>query len=249
MAAPTPPAVVLPRWLILAGSAVILLHLAAIVANTLATTSGPWPSPEGGNMSPPPQFAFSVTEISAGGTKLIPAYLQAIKMTHTYHLATSRPAQPGAFFEVRLRDAEGNDLGTRKFPDPEANFWVRHRQSLLAQGLADDMPVVPPQTEAVAAPNKEAPHVLIWDGTPSGLRLRSVPEHLLPRDRPVFRPSDWSMLLARSYGRRLIRTTGANTVEIVRHSRDPYPPMVLFIDNAPAGAFEELVSTYAEVSK
>lgn len=250
MAAPTTPAS-LPRWLILVVSAAILIHLTAVVVNTLATTSGPWPTPEGGNISPPPQFAFSLTEFKVGDTRLIPAYLQALKMTHTYHFATSRPSQPGAFFEVRLRDKDGKDLGTRRFPDPAANFWVRHRQSILAQSLADDLPVTPPQTEVVAAPNRELPEVLIWDADSNapGLRTRSVKEHLIPRDRPVFRPSEWSMLLARSFGRHLLRDTGATRVEVVRHTRDPYPPMVLFIDSPPAGVFEELVSTFPEVTQ
>lgn len=251
MSSPTPQPVALPRWLIIVGSIAILLHLTAIVGNVLATTSGPWPTPEGGNMSPPPQFAFSLTEIKVNDVKVIPAYLQGLKFTHTYHFATSRPSQPGAFFEVRLRDAEGKEIRTEKFPNPQANYWVRHRQSLLAQGLADDMPVVRPTTELVAAPNQEAPNAMIWEGgaTP-GLRLRTVPQHLIPNDRPVFRPTDWALLLAKAYGRHLLRATPeAASAEVIRHTRDPYPPVVLFIDTAPPGAFEELISYFGEVTR
>jgi hypothetical protein len=83
---------------------------------------------------------------------------------------------------------------------------------------------------------------------PHRLRLKSVPQHLAPRDRSVFRPSEWSLLLARSYARHLCRAHGAASAEIVRHTREAIPPAVLFFDDAPPEAFEELVSTFGEVS-
>ena len=83
-----------------------------------------------------------------------------------------------------------------------------------------------------------------------GLVIRQVPEHLVPRDRPVFRPGDWSLLLARSYARHLCRAHGAASCEIVRHSQEPIPPMVLFVgDNIQAGAFDELISNFGEMKK
>lgn len=240
---PSPPAIAAPRWLIYLGSALIVLHFVAVLSNVLAAPSGPWPTPDGANMSTPPQFAFTLNGYAAG-------YLQALKLTHNYHFNTSRPGLPGVFLEVRLKDAEGRETAKLRFPDEKANFWVRHRQALLAQALADDMPVMPPRTEVIAAPNREIPTVLIWDsGETSGLKMRRVPEHLIPRDRPVFRPSEWSLLLARSYGRHLCREHDAASVELVRHTREPFPPAVLFMDSAPAGAFEELISHFGEFSK
>jgi hypothetical protein len=171
-------------------------------------------------------------------------------MTHNYHFASNRPGPPGVSFEVQLRDGAGRPLGTIRIPDQSANFWVRHRQGLLAQALADDRPVRPGGSEVLAAPGQPGPVVWVW--VPAGdemLRLRPVPEHLVPRDRPVFRPSEWSLLLARSYVRHLCRLYGAATGELVRHTREPVPPAVLSGDEPPADAFVELLSNFGELPR
>jgi hypothetical protein len=174
--------------------------------------------------------------------------LKFLKMTHNYHFATNRPGAAAAYLEVRLKDASGNEVATVKFPDDGANFWVRHRQSVLVSWFTDDVPVMPPQGEVVAAPHQQVPTVTIWDSTgPRRLRLRTVPEHLIPRDRPVYRPSEVSMLLARSYARYLCRLYGAASADVVRHSKEPIPPVVLFQDDTPAGAFDELVSDFGKL--
>src|SRR5262249_51306775 len=139
-----------------------------------------------------------------------------------------------------------------KIPDPEANFWVRHRQSLLAQALADDEPVPPPQGEKVAAPGQQTRTVEIWDEVEKGvprLAIKKVPEHLIPRDRPVFRPSEWSLILAQSYARYLCRTHGADKAEIIRHTQEAIPPGVLFGPEPPPGAFPVLTSNFGEYPK
>jgi hypothetical protein len=76
--------------------------------------------------------------------------------------------------------------------------------------------------------------------------LTEVAQHQVPRDHPVEQPSEWALLLARAYGRYLCRTHGAAKVELVRHSRGPIPPAVLFIDNVPAGNFDELLSNFGD---
>jgi hypothetical protein len=145
-----------------------------------------------------------------------------------------------------------------------ANPWVRHRQELLASALAPDVPVEPPAGEMLAAPGGNVPTVAIWsppgDGAPTKiqeeaagdgkmqLRLRTVPQHLIPRARPVFRPTDWAVLLARSYGRYLCRTHGAPTAEVVRITREPLHPSVLFNSQQAAPAFDELLASFGEVS-
>jgi hypothetical protein len=170
-----------------------------------------------------------------------------LKLTHNYHFTTNRPGVSAASVEIRLRDAEGRPLETLTLPDRRANFWVRHRQALLAQGLTDDLPVQPRAGEAIPAPGRPVAAVAIWDvAEGSNLRLRSVAEHLVPRDRPVFRPSPWSLLLARSYARYLCRARGAASAEVVRLSREPVAPDVLFEDEPPAGAFDTLVSNFGE---
>ena len=80
---------------------------------------------------------------------------------------------PNAFFEVHLKDEQGQVLTTLKFPDDNANFWVRHRQNLLARALADDQQVEASGGERVAAPGHKAPSLFIWElGGPRRLRPR-----------------------------------------------------------------------------
>jgi hypothetical protein len=150
------------------------------------------------------------------------------------------------YLEIRLRDSAGGPLTSVRIPDEAASHWVRLRQQLLVRGLIPDQPVIPRPGEAVAAPGRDVPAVPIWDmAEPQHLRLQRVPEHLLPRDRPVSRPSEWALLLARSYARHLCRVHGASSAELVRHTRYPIPPAVLF-EEPPPGAFEELIAHFGE---
>jgi hypothetical protein len=223
---------------------VIAAHLLAVVTGVLAAPSGPWPSPtEGASMAPPPQFAFRVSD------KLTFPYLRILKLTHNYHFPSNRPAHPGVCFEVRLKDEAGKEVATVQIPDAAANRWVRHRQVLLAQGLGEDQPVLPPPGELIAAPGREVPKAQYWEPVGLGrLRLRSVDVNQVPRDRPVMGPSDWSLLLARSYTRYLCRTHGAARAEILRHHQDPIPPTVLFLDTIPSGAYDPVVSEWGELT-
>jgi hypothetical protein len=177
-----------------------------------------------------------------------PYYLRPLHLTHNYHFQSSETEFPAVFFEVRLRDGKGNLVKTLRFPDKDANFWVRHRQSLLAQGLGDDRPVAPPRGESIPAPGKKMREVTIWQSEPGDkeLKLQAVPENLLPRDRPAFQPSPWSLLLARSYARHLCREYGAASAEVIRHSRDAVVPAVLFQREFPPGTFEELICNFGE---
>ncbi|MBI2477827.1 MAG: hypothetical protein HYV60_04025 [Planctomycetia bacterium] len=234
-----------PSWVVVLASVAIAAHLLAVVIVVLAAPSGPWPADGGSTLSTPPQFAYSLNT-------LLPAqYLQSLGMLNHYHFDSNRPAVPAASFEVRLKDASGKHLTTVKFPDGDNNHSVRHRQSLLARGLADDQPIEPPQGEVIAAPNRSVPDAQIWDMAGSeGLVIRTVPEHLIPRDRPVFRPSAQSLLLARSYARYLCRTHGAAKAEVIRHTQEPIPPAVMFISGPPpADAAGKLVSNFGELAE
>jgi hypothetical protein len=240
---PAAPARPLPRGLILLGSAALACHLCAVGLLVLAAPSGPWPTSFGTSMALEPQFALTL------GNPVTRHYLMPLKMSHNYHFATNRPGVPRAFFEVRLKDEAGKPIKTVRLPDARANFWVRHRQGLLAQWLADDRPVQARPGEAIAPPDQEVRRVEIWDTAPDRtLRLRAVPEHLVPRDRAVMRPSQWSLVLARSYVRYLCREHGAASGELIRHTREPVLPAVLFLDEPPADAFEELISNFGELS-
>jgi hypothetical protein len=238
----------LPPWLLILGSGAIAFHLLAITLGALAAPSGPWPTPMGPNTLEPPQFASMANRLVG------PIYLQPLRMTHTYHFTSNRPGAPGAYFEVVLKDASGKRIKTLKIPDANANFWVRHRQSLLAQGLNDDVPVPPPQGEKVAAPHKKLPKVAIWEpvgdkpGDMRHFKIAKVDEHLIPRNRFVLRPSEWSLVLAKSYARYLCRTYSADRAEIIRHMQDPIPPSIFFMD-LPPGALDDMISNFGEFSK
>jgi hypothetical protein len=242
-----------PRWITLLGSVAIAFHFTALTVNALAAPSGPWPGMDGPNMATPPQFAHSLA------SWLTPTYLQDVKLTSDYHFRSNRTGQAGVYFVVRLKDGAGNLIVVHdadgkerqlRFPDPDANPWVRFRQETLAGWLAPDQPVIPPQGEVIPAPHEKVPEVAIWEMNENQvLHLRSVPEHLVPRDRPAFRPTDWSMLAARSYARYLCRKYGAEKAEFIRHTREAMPPAVLFVDNIPASAFDLLVSHFGELPK
>src|SRR5262245_19752086 len=115
----------LPRWLKGLTSLAIAGHLLAILVLVLAAPSGPWPTPFGQSLAVGPTFALS------SGETVTRCYLKPLKMTHNYHFMHNRPGMPGVYFEIRLMDAEGRFIRTVRCPDPEAPFWVRHRQSLL----------------------------------------------------------------------------------------------------------------------
>jgi hypothetical protein len=86
-----------------------------------------------------------------------------------------------------------------------------------------------------------------WDmGEGGKVQLKSVPEHLVPRDRPVLRPTEWARVVVRSYDRYLCRKYGAASAELIRHSREAIMPAVLFMDEPPADAFNEVVCSFGE---
>ncbi len=247
-----------PGWLIAAGSAVILFHLAAITIPILDTPSGPWATPMGRMPADPPDFAHA----AAGLSNVHGEYL---RVSHSFNFVTNRPADlPGVRFEAVLRDKDGNVTQTLQFPDPNANPWVRHRQEVLASALAPDLPAEKPASDIIAPPGQKPAMVDIWalpgeDFTASAvppppsspdkklpLRLQSVPQFRL-RYRDYWRPSEWSLVLARSYARYLCRANGAASAEIVRHSREPVGPDVLL--GGDGVDLSEIVASFGEKSE
>jgi hypothetical protein len=221
----------LPRGLALAGSLLIVFHFAAVAVHVAAAPSGPWPGPEGPDLAPPPHLARIADEHIA-----LP-WLRTIKLTHNHHFASNRPGAPEAALEVRLLDGQGEVFRTVRFPHPQAPAWVRQRQALAARWLTEDRPVERPAWgERIPAPNQKAPEVPIWTGageTPRKLDLTWLPEHELPRDRPVFRPSEWSLIVVRSLARHECRLHGAASARLVRLSREAIPPRILFERETP----------------
>ena len=75
-------------------------------------------------------------------------------------------------------------------------------------------------------------------------RIITVPEHLVPRDRSAFGPTDFAMVVARSLARYGCREGNAPSVEIVRRSRPYIPPDVLFNPSMQAATFDELNNSF-----
>lgn len=231
----------LPLWLRIAVGAAVGVHLLVIIAQVISAPSGEWYTPMGPSMAEPPQFVKPITEAA------VPAYLEPLRLTHNYHFATNRTSRPGVYFEVHLKNKDGQRIKTLRFPDEKVNPWVRHRQELLAQGLAEDEPVPPPQGEIIGRVE-----FTIWDLPDQGsqdLRLKKVPQHLVPRDRPVMMPSPWSLTLAKSYARYLCRTEHAAAAEIVRHTRDPWQPGYLLIPREAIPPNDTLVCNFGEQTR
>jgi hypothetical protein len=221
------------------------LHLGAVVVHVVAAPSGPWPAQEGADLAPPPHLAAFVDE------PLVQPYLRQIKMTHNYHFPSNRTGGPAAFLEVRLKDKEGEVFKTLRFPEEQASGSVRQRQVLLTRWLTDDQPVQPQRAERIPAPGQKIPEIPIWspvEDSPRKLTLSWIPENEVPRDRPVFRPSEWSLLVVRSMMRHLCRTHKADSADVVRRSREPIPPRVLFENEVPA-PMEDLQSDYGRLPK
>lgn len=233
----------LPTWLKVAVSVGVIAHFVAIGGVILSAPSGPWMPG-----TPPVHGPLFAAPIEQAATP----YLTATRMTHTYRFVVDRP-KPAVYFEVHLKDARGDHLKTLKFPDPKANPWVRHRQQLLADALFGDNQTPPPQGEVIAPRAQKAPMRTIWEPLDKQMVLKTIPEHLLPRDRPmILSPSEWSLLTAKSYARHLCRVHDASAAEIVRHSRDIVLPPTLLPPplpgqeraEPPPALFEELVFNF-----
>jgi hypothetical protein len=231
----------LPAALKAAGTVFILFHLLALGAHVLSARSGPWWSPFGRSPAEPPQFASAIS------SRVFPWYLQPLRMTHDYHFATNRTDSAEAKFEIVLYDRAGRVVQTLNFPESGGNPWVRHRLDLLAQNLIEDTPIMPPQSESVAAPKKLTRTVEIWEPKEGGpYYIRRIPEHSIPRNRPVYSPSAWSALVAKSYVRYQCRLHDAASGELIRRSREPVEPSYLIVPAPPD--FQEMVATFGKVT-
>ena len=90
--------------------------------------------------------------------------------------------------------------------------------------------------------------VTIWEPSDAGgvLRLRTVAERDIPANRPVERPSELSLVLARSYMRYLCRKHGAASAELIRHTRPAILSGIVFVDPLPPDTFEDLACSFGE---
>jgi hypothetical protein len=236
------PGVQVPRWFVWVGSIAIVFHLGAIGVNTLAAPSGPWPSGDGGEMVPAPLLAQRSSSV-------VSDYLRPMRQSFVYHShANVIPATPGIYVEFRLKDEQGNEIKRVNLPDDNANGWVRHRQAMLTIIFGTDQRIAPRQSEMIYAPGQEPPKVQIWDMQKGELRLKEIEENRVQLDRPVYGPTEWMFLFARSYSRYLCEIHGAAKAEVIRHYQEPIRPFVL-TEEVPARAFSDIVSNFGEFSR
>lgn len=211
----------LPKSLMIGISLGIVLHLAALVVLVTAAPSGPWNTPVGPSPALAPEFAGVVL------SRLEPLYFQPLQLTHNYHYVTDQVENSSVSFEVVLKDERDKVIDTVVFPQKNVNKWLQQRQRLLAQNLGQDQPVMRRQGEQIAAPGQKIKTVTIWDRGDQEFKLKQVPMHLVPENQPVSRPSNWSLIVAKSYMRYLCRKHGAKSATMHRISRDPISPVVL----------------------
>ena len=185
----------LPSWLMALCSTAAVTHLLLMGLFALAANSGPWPVPPPINGVWPADGPAFASSISANFT--YPYYLKPLRMTHNYHFASNRPAAVATYFEAHLKDEAGN-VTVLKFPDEKANAWVRHRQELLAQNLAQDERLPPLGGQQVG----KQPEIDVWDPDgPFKVRLRSgtAEELKLNRVQQYDQPSAWTKAVSQSY--------------------------------------------------
>jgi hypothetical protein len=233
----------LPRWVAGVASVAIAFHLVAVGALALGAYSGPWVTEFGSSTARGPEFARVFAKV------LRPTYFKILNMPHDYHFASDGPEVQGVFLEARLKNERGETVRTINIPEEGENFWVRHRESLLVLSVADDVPVQAPRGEVIPGEGEQVRKVAIWDSLEGDTvaRLRTVPEHLIPRQRPVYRPSEASLLRARSFARYLCRTYGVAKVELLRHSRNAIQPANVLRGEPIPGTFEELICSFGDL--
>lgn len=228
-----------PLWVRVGVSVWLLVHLAAIIARPLSANSGLWPTEGGSGLASPPHFVQPIAD------RLTPTYLRALRMTHNFHFHSNEP-MPETHFEAVLKDGAGAEIAKVRFPTVGGNAEVAYRELLLGNNLYDDDQVQSPPGESLPAPNTPVKTVRYWATKEQKIhRIETVAEHLV-RDlpQPVYGPSEKSLIFARAYARRLCRQYNAKTCEIVRRSRSPISPNVLFVNKADIALPEDEVCSF-----
>lgn len=235
-----------PGWVMVIGSLLIIFHLFCALHTSLFTSSGPWPTPNGNMQALPPQFAISIGRFSVNGINLLEQYQRLLRIYSSFRFSSIRQETLEISFEGIFRDAAGNVISKKSFPDPEAPSSIRYRQIQLAQQLGNDEPLPPPQGVVIAAPGKTLENVRWWhpDGD-NRMVLKSDNPNAVPRNQNFMTPSASQYLIAKSFARFLGRQYEQPKVELVRYWYEPVLPMVLVEDEAPtADVLRRFQSSY-----
>lgn len=233
-----------PIWLKLIVAPLIAFHLATLVGLVLSSQSGPWVFPFGEDKAHEPFFAAKLYEATYG-------YLDLLRLQDDYHFPTHRANKGTAQrLEVRLKDGSGKEIRTIRLPDPNASPWTRHRQQLLVDIIADYQAISPPEGESIPPPGAKVPMVQYWKSAgPRSMQLKSIEQHLLPRDEELHAPTPYARTAVQSLAQALVKQTGAKTAEIVWHSK-PYVGAVALMKDRPksnADEFQEYSANFGDL--
>jgi hypothetical protein len=240
---PSKPPKALPLPWKIGGSVFAMFHLLAVGLWALSAQSGPWFLPRFNRAAESlgPQFA---TVVSSDFTR--PYYLEPLRMTHNYHFESNKVQKPGIYFEVQLKNAEGLVIKTLRFPDEKASFAIRHRQEVLAKGLASDLPPLERGTQAIAPPNAEAKKMEIWEGDKEGVFRIKLVDKSEAQEKQAWRPNPWSKMLAHSYMNYLCREHKAASAALVRFTQQQPIPSYLIWPTIPATEFNVTQNQFGE---
>jgi hypothetical protein len=228
----------LPQWLIVVASVALIFHFSAFSFRVLAARSGPWSTDIGPTQMEPPAFAAMFNNFASG------AYLEPLGLTHNYQFLSNRTNLSAVKVEVRQINATGKVGQKVLLPDPQANFWVRERQKVLAWNLGDDQGVQQARRNVSSAPGQERPKIPFWLTYEGPTAPREVYHAEEPPAEALAGPSPWSLLLAKSFARHGQRDALAGRVEVVRTSRAAVYPALILLETPPPGAFDELVCNF-----
>jgi hypothetical protein len=193
----------------------------------------------------PPEFAKSISEWADR------FYLGPLRIMGDYNFQANYVARPEAFFEVKVLSPSGAVTETRRYPDPESNILMRHRQKLLAMqfvqdrnvqlggqrvGPKGDVPMVTYWREQKREEKKDASRPAV-----SGMEfvLETVPETEVKRpdpnkgEAPLTTLAESSHIILKSYHRFLAKDIGHASFEIERHFRWPVLSMYLVVPQPP----------------
>ncbi len=254
--APLPP---LPKIYKQLGTAFVLGHFFIIGIWILGATSGPWPSPffPGGDFQLGPPFAQAINPVTRD------AYLGPLRLLNNYHFMSNRVVGDEAYFQIHFKDASGKTQKTLKFPDENANYFIRHRHKILALGLTQDREMSPLGAERIRAVKKQAAKTdpaaqltIYWTledpkKADNKFKLVRADSDEVPRGQALSTASDWAYIAAQSYVRHVLRETGEQdkwaSVELTRHVRRQLPPLLITMKDTQINFFGETVSNFGDL--
>lgn len=208
-------------------SVAIIFHLAALAGLVLSTRTGPWAMPDGDiGIAHAPFFAERIFDSTRG-------YRQALRLTEDYRFSSNLRPDSDNQVEIRLKDKDGKVIKTVLLP--QSNSWLGsyQREQLIANLLSKNEAVDAPEGEKIPPPGQQVPMASYWkaQGSNKLWKLEITPEHLLPREEEMARPTDLSVILAKSLARHAQKKYGGESADVALRSKQSFGALLV----APAG--------------